>query len=200
MQLCKIAGVCPRNVYIINLSSGETLLSTCPNMSHSNNISASICPCLQGYYRNAAEGPEFACTSTYVTILMCRPILHVNVHVKCCIGPPSACRDLQVFEPRTRANSITIRWMRPLITGRDDYFYNIHYSSNGTFVRHNRSPLIKSSNFVEYTLSGLRVLTDFTVRVSVHNGVSDQDPSGEEQRRCEVNGTTGDISKSTYQQ
>ena len=47
---------------------------------------------------------------------------------------------------------------------------------------------------MEYTLSGLRVLTDFTIRVSVHNGVSDQDPSGEEQRRCEVNGTTGDIS------
>ena len=49
-------------------------------------------------------------------------------------------------------------------------------------------------NFVEYTLSGLRVLTNFTICVSVHNGVSDQDPSGEEQRRCEVNGTTGDIS------
>ena len=36
---------------------------------------------------------------------------------------------------------------------------------------------------MKYTLSGLRVLTDFTIRVSVHNGVSDQDPSGEEQRR-----------------
>ena len=125
---------------------------------------------------------------------VCYYFLCMTIMIVYCVGPPSACRDLQVLEPWTRASSITIRWMRPLITGRDDYFYNVHYSSNGTFVQHNRSPLIKSGNFMEYTLSGLRVLTDFTIRVSVHNGVSDQDPSGEDQRRCEVNGTTGNIS------
>ena len=42
---------------------------------------------------------------------------------------------------------------------------------------------------------GLRPLTNYTIRVSVLNGVSDQDTAGEEGRRCEVTATTGDISK-----
>ena len=48
-----------------------------------------------------------------------------------------------------------------------------------------------------YSVSGLRPLTNYTIRVVSHNGVSDrvsdQDPEGEEERRCEVSETTGDI-------
>ena len=44
-----------------------------------------------------------------------------------------------------------------------------------------------------YSVSGLRPLTDYTIRVVSRNGVSDQDPEGEKERRCEVSETTGDI-------
>ncbi len=97
---------------------------------------------------------------------------------------------------RTSANSIRIRWERPLITGRDDYYYNIHYSDPdqpGTFIQHNRYPLVQNSHVVEYNVSGLSSLTNYTIRVTVLNGVSEQDRGGEERRRCDVNATTGDI-------
>ena len=48
---------------------------------------------------------------------------------------------------------------------------------------------------MQYSVSGLRPLTNYTIRVTVHNGVSDQDPGGEQGRRCEVSGVTGDIRK-----
>ena len=94
-----------------------------------------------------------------------------------------------------------MQWEHPLIIGRDDYYYNIHYSSQdvpGNFTRHNRNPFIKDSSVVQYSVSGLRPLTNYTIRVTVHNGVSDQDPKEEEMRRCEVSGTTGDIRKYSY--
>jgi hypothetical protein len=103
-----------------------------------------------------------------------------------------------VFEPKTRANSITVRWNRPSITGRDDYYYTVHYSdpdNHTSFLSHNPEPLVKTGPVVEYTLSGLRVLTEFTIRVVVHNGVSEQDPGSEADRMCEVGGVTGTISK-----
>ena len=43
-------------------------------------------------------------------------------------------------------------------------------------------------------MSGLRPQTRYTVRLSVLNGVSDQDSAGVEGRRSEVMATTGDIS------
>ena len=89
-----------------------------------------------------------------------------------------------------------MKWERPLITGRDDFYYTIHYSEdNKTFTQHNINPLVKTGTQVEYTLSGLKTLTWLTIRVEVHNGVSDQDQGGVEERRCEVTGLTGDIRK-----
>ena len=117
-------------------------------------------------------------------------------------GPPSVCRNLQVIESRTRANTITVMWERPLITGRDDYYYNVHHSNpdlQGSFLLHNINPFIKTSPLVRYSVSGLRPLTNYTIRVSVLNGVSDQDIAGEEGRRCEVSAITGDISTSGKQ-
>ena len=56
------------------------------------------------------------------------------------LRPPSACRNLRVYRKRTRANTNTVRWERPLITGRDDYYYDIFYSDPelpGNFNKHN---------------------------------------------------------------
>ena len=85
-----------------------------------------------------------------------------------------------------------------MITGRDDYYYEIHHSdpdAPGNFKQHNINPLITTSPMVRYTVSGLRPHTNYTIRVKVLNGVSEQDTSGEEERHCEVTATTGDICK-----
>ena len=106
--------------------------------------------------------------------------------------------NLTIREDRTRNNTITVRWMSPLITGRDDYFYNIYYSnpdSPGEFKQHNLNPFIRKYSLLQYSVSGLRPQTNYTIKVTVNNGVSDQDLGGEEERKCEVSATTGDISK-----
>ena len=113
-------------------------------------------------------------------------------------GPPSACTGLTVDHQRTRENSITVRWNRPAITGRRDYFYNIHHSNPdlpGNFTKFNTNPYISTTPFLQYTVSGLRPLTNYTIRVTVHNGVSDQDLAGEEKRWCEVTATSGEMRK-----
>ena len=113
-------------------------------------------------------------------------------------GPPSAARNFQVLEPRTRANTITVMWERPLITGREDYYYNIQYSNPdnpGSFIQHNSNPLITTSPVVRYSVSGLQPQTRYTIELSVLNGVSDQDSAREEERRSEVIATSGDVSK-----
>ena len=49
---------------------------------------------------------------------------------------------------------------------------------------------------VDYALSGLKTLDVYTIRVSVENGVSDQDKRRERNANsCETIGSTGDSSK-----
>ena len=114
------------------------------------------------------------------------------------VAPPTSCGNLQVVNDRTRATTMTVRWNRPEITGRDDFYYNIFYSENNqTFVQHNPRRYIKKDFEVDYSLSGLKPLTKYLIKVVVENGVSDQllDVS-EENRKCEVfTGETGDTSK-----
>ena len=116
--------------------------------------------------------------------------------IHCSSGPPTACRNLRVNVDRTRANSIRIEWERPLITGRDDYYYNVHYSDPdqpGNFIQHNHNPFVTISPLVGYSVSGLSPLTNYTILVTVENGVSDQAIGEQFQRSCEVTATTGDI-------
>ena len=105
-----------------------------------------------------------------------------------------------MIESHTIANTVTVlvEWEQPFITGRDDYYYNVHHSNpdlQGSYLLHNINPFIDTSPLVKYSVSGLRPLTNYTIRVSVLNGVSDQDTAGEEERRCEVSVITGDTSK-----
>ena len=83
-----------------------------------------------------------------------------------------------------------------MITGRSDYYYDIFYSDPdqpGTFIRHNSAPLVTMSIIIGYSVSGLTPLTNYTIRVAVLNGVSEQDKTGEEGRSCEVKARTGEI-------
>ena len=93
---------------------------------------------------------------------------------------------------RTRATTITVRWDRPEIIGREGLYYNIFYSEdNQTFIQHNPRPYIKQDVVIDYSLSGLKPLTLYFIRVTAENGVSDQGVGSS----CEVTGATGDISK-----
>ena len=111
------------------------------------------------------------------------------------LGSPFICRNLRVLQEMTRTNTIIVTWERPLITGID-YYYDIFYSDPekpGNFKKHNRSPFINNYSIMMYSLSGLKPLTSYTIRVVVRNGMRNQHPEGEEGRRCEVSVTTGDI-------
>ena len=111
------------------------------------------------------------------------------------IAPPNNCKSLQAVAERTRGNTITVRWERPEITGRDDLYYNIFYSvDNQTFTQHNRRPYVKHDSLVDYSVSGLQPLTTYTIRVIPENGVSVQEEGGQS-RSCEVVARTGDTSE-----
>ena len=100
-----------------------------------------------------------------------------------------------------QGTTLTVRWVRPEITGRDDFYYNIFYSEdNRTFTQHNDSPYNKQDLLVDYSVSGLRLLTTYIVRVSPENGVSGRENIGSVRRRsCEVVGTTGDTREWIHQ-
>ena len=116
--------------------------------------------------------------------------------IKCITAPPSACRNLAVSDSSTH-NKITVTWNGPSTTGRTDFYYNIYYSSpedEGKFTQHNRHRYFMSLYTVSYTLTGLDPFTSYTIRVTVHNGVSDQDAAGKVNRQCEVTTTTSKLS------
>ena len=113
------------------------------------------------------------------------------------IAPPNNCKSLQVVTERTRGNTITVRWERPEITGRNDLYYNIFYSEdNQTFTQDNSRPYVKQDALVDYSVSGLRPLTTYTIRVIPENGVSDQEEGGQS-KTCEIVARTEDTSEWT---
>ncbi len=87
----------------------------------------------------------------------------------------------------SRTDTIIIRWSRPAITGRNDFFYRVLHSDPdniGEFITENAN-FRDDSSVVTYTVTGLVPLTPYKVRVTTHNGVSDQDPNTH-LRMCEV--------------
>ena len=97
----------------------------------------------------------------------------------CHAEPPSAPRSVSLTEQST---SIAVRWSSPTETGgRSDLYYQVEYSDPddpGTFIaRYTRS--------TRYTITGLEPHTSYCIRVSAHNGVSDQDPDRSQSRMVE---------------
>lgn len=56
-------------------------------------------------------------------------------------------------------------------------------------------PYVNTSGRVAYTVSGLQPSTEYLFRVTVHNGVSDQDVDSEEARSCDTLASTADIGR-----
>ena len=115
-------------------------------------------------------------------------------------GPPSSlsCGSLQVST--VASNSLTVRWQKPQITGRSDFYYTLKHTNPDdpfgdlivTFPKITTPP---NQVQVSQEITGLRPDTEYHIEVSVHNGVSDQDPDNAPDRVCEIRETTSEGSK-----
>ena len=77
---------------------------------------------------------------------------------------------------------VTIQWRNPLhCGGRDDCYYLIKVN-DGPPIRYTPTTI----HFSSYTLDRLQPDTTYTITVSVHNGVSEQDADGAKSRECSV--------------
>ena len=82
---------------------------------------------------------------------------------------------------------MTVRWSRPAITGRDDFYYMLRYSdfkSVESFQIVNKDPVVLQ------LITDLEAFTDYTIIVTVLNGVSDQDPENEITTACVIDTKT----------
>ena len=76
------------------------------------------------------------------------------------------------------STSVTVRWTRPEVTGRTDFYYTLQYSdfdNIGKLLPAVPSMIVNSALSVSHIVTGLQPYTTYTIRVTSHNGVSDQD-------------------------
>ena len=93
-----------------------------------------------------------------------------------CAAPPGPIQDLRTTT--VTSTSLTVRWTRPKVTERSDFYYTLQYSDPdniGEFLPAIPSMIVNSALSVSHTITGLRPYTTYTIRVTSHNGVSDQD-------------------------
>jgi hypothetical protein len=129
--------------------------------------------------------------------------LHYTLNTNYCISegnrnayvsstePPSMPLDLD--DTATTDTSISIRWRRPESDGgRHDLYYRVHYSdpdSVGVMLEAECVNVCQTRTCT-CTIRGLRAATAYVIRVSAHNGVSDQDRGGALARMKEITVTT----------
>ena len=85
--------------------------------------------------------------------------------------------------------AITVQWRTPADCGaRRDCYYQIKIN-NGSPKRY--SPPVFLPNTEEtFTVESLQPDTTYSITVSIHNGVSDQDPDNARNRECLIVATT----------
>ena len=96
--------------------------------------------------------------------------------------PPSPPRSVSLTPQQS---SITVRWSAPSDNGgRTDFYYEVDISDPDNLGSYTGTVYL-SGRSTSRTISGLRPFTQYCVRVTAHNGVSDQDPNGQHLRREE---------------
>ena len=107
----------------------------------------------------------------------------------CTAEPPGSPQNLRLTVQTT---SIAVRWSSSTETGgRSDLYYQVEYSDPdvpGTFIA-------RYTQSTSYTITGLEPHTSYCIRVSAHNGVSDQDPDRSQSRMVEECTRTEEDSK-----
>ena len=103
------------------------------------------------------------------------------MHITILIAPPSGCRNIQAIQ--ITATEITLRWKKPVNTGRDDFYYQMEYSDGQNTGEHS---LENKMEYIQEVISSLKPDTSYKFTITVNNGVSDQDTRNENLRRCEL--------------
>ena len=101
-------------------------------------------------------------------------------------------RNLRVHE--LTQTTVTLRWEKPSITSRDDFYYEIFRSEENTVSEYTLLTRLRGDTraTVEYRDAQLTPATTYVYRVIVHNGVSYQDSLNVHLRTREVTDTTLD--------
>ena len=74
--------------------------------------------------------------------------------------------------------SLLASWSLPSQTGgRSDLYYRVEHSDPDNLGSYTGT-VYKSGGSTSHTFTGLRPYTQYCIRVSAHNGVTDQDPDG----------------------
>ena len=106
--------------------------------------------------------------------------------------PPSAPRDLQIVT--STDTTVAVIWRRPITTGRDDYFYRVFHSDPdniGEFILA-RDNLVDRRTVVIFIVTGLTPSTPYIIRVTTHNGVSENDAKNANSRMVDISGMTAE--------
>lgn len=153
---------CSADTYKSTYSNVDSCLS-CP-LNSASDQGSSCCICKRGFYRTADELPSVPCTAS-----------------------PSKPLNVQLVEEDSYSLSITFD--APLDNGgRSDLSYSIEYQeSSMSFRGYISAGIIELRTF---TLDGLKPVTEYTIRVTAENGISDQDPDSREGRTAVITGTT----------
>ncbi len=148
--------VCPAGTY----SSNEACLD-CPMNTVMDVEGAPMCQCLDGFQRPT---PDLS--------LDCTPL-------------SDPVRNLHVTT--TTSTSVTLLWTRPEVTGNGLYYFIVYSDPDdtGSFILSNGN-YVNSALTVSYTVPNLRPNTPYTIRVTTHNGVTDQDNENEALRRVNL--------------
>ena len=102
-------------------------------------------------------------------------------------APPGPVRSLRAAT--VTDTSVTVTWTRPEVTGRSDFYYTLQYSdpdNAGAFLPVPPRRIDNQALTVTVSITGLRPNTPYTIRVTSHNGVSDQDTENAALRRVDI--------------
>ncbi|CAI8048169.1 Ephrin type-A receptor 5 [Geodia barretti] len=156
---------CPANQW-----SDGTVCLQCPASTKTTQEAACSCPCKDGYFRNNETSTEKRQYESPVD----------EDFTYGCTKPPSA--PSNVLLPATNT-SITVRWSAPAdLGGRTaDLYYQVEISDPDNLGSYIGTVCVPGSTEMRI-FTGLRPCTDYCVRVTAENGVSDQDPTSKDSR------------------
>ena len=125
--------------------------------------------------------------------------MYIHVH-SLIIEPPSKPRDLHNISKTS--TSLSVEWSTPAYLGeRDDLYYTVEYSDPRPDKVGVMIPMQCGEDCLtgtSCTVTGLQPATTYVVRVTAHNGVSDQNAGGALARQQEITLTT-DIARESMQ-
>lgn len=103
----------------------------------------------------------------------------------------------QNVNPVVRRNTtVVVGWGPPLSNGgRNDIYYAVKYKEVGSLGPFTPTGQTNKSNF---TVRGLQPVTQYYIRITAENGVSDQEPGSEEERTTEIVVLTTEGSKLSH--